>query len=263
MAADAHALGRLSGSENRAERKAAANALGRGENIGRDAIMLIGVKLAGAAHAALNFVETQQQAALVADLAQAANEVMRPDANAALALDGLDQNGAGLGADRRLDRLEIAERNLVEAVDRRTEAVEIFRIAASGDGRQRAAVEGAFEGDHAVAFRRSIHRIPLARHLDRQFDRLRARIAEEYQVGESRVGQSVGKILGLRNFEQVGGQPQLLRLLRQGLHKMRMAVAKAGHGDARAEIEIFLAGGRGEPDALAAFEGQMIARISR
>ena len=43
---------------------------------------------------------------------------MRADADAALALDRLDQDRAGLRADRRLDRLEIAEGNLVEAVER-------------------------------------------------------------------------------------------------------------------------------------------------
>ena len=59
----------------------------------------------------------------------------------------------GLRADRRLDRLEIAERHLVEAFERRPEAFEIFRIAAGRERRQRAAVEGALEGDDAVALR--------------------------------------------------------------------------------------------------------------
>ena len=36
-------------------------------------------------------------------------------------------------------------------VDLGPEAFEIFLLAAGGDGRQRAAVEGAFEGDDAVA----------------------------------------------------------------------------------------------------------------
>ena len=63
-----HALGRFARGEQRAKRKAAADALGRGHDVGRDAIMLIGEELAGAAHAALHFVEKQQQAVLVAEL---------------------------------------------------------------------------------------------------------------------------------------------------------------------------------------------------
>ncbi len=62
----------------------------------------------------------------------------------------------------RFDGLEIAEWNLIEAFDRRAEAVEIFLLAAGGERRQRAAVEGAFEGDDAVAFRRAARRLIFA-----------------------------------------------------------------------------------------------------
>ena len=56
-------------------------------------------------------------------------------------------------ADRAFDRVKIAERNLIEAVDDRPETVEIFLLTAGGERRQRAAVERALEGDDAIALR--------------------------------------------------------------------------------------------------------------
>ena len=53
--------------------------------------------------------------------------------------------------DRVAHLVQVAERHLVEAVDRRPEALEVLGVAGGGDGRQGAAVEGALEGDHAVA----------------------------------------------------------------------------------------------------------------
>ena len=61
---------------------------------GVDAGALIGEQVAGAADAGLHLVEDQQQAVLVAQLAQAAQEARRRHAHAALALDRLDQDGA-------------------------------------------------------------------------------------------------------------------------------------------------------------------------
>ncbi len=60
------------------------------------------------------------------------------------------------GADRRLERLAIAERHLVEALDLRSEAFEIFLLAAGRDRGERAAVEGALEGDDAKALGRAV-----------------------------------------------------------------------------------------------------------
>ena len=80
----------------------------------------------------------------------------------------------------------VAERHLVEALDLRAEALEVLLLAAGGDGRQRAAVEGALEGDDAEALGLAVRRMVLARHLDRALDRLGARIGEEHVVGEGR-----------------------------------------------------------------------------
>src|SRR6185437_2821144 len=103
----------------------------------------------------------------------------RDHADAALAHDRLDQDRSRLGTDGPLNPLKVAERNLIEALDHRTEAFEIFLLAAGGERRQRPAVEGAFEGDDAMALRRTVRRMIFARHLDAAFHRLGAGIAEE------------------------------------------------------------------------------------
>ena len=69
---------------------------------------LIGEQLAGAADAGLHLVEDQQQPVLVAELAQALEELRRDHPHAAFALDRLDQDRGGLRPDRALDRFEVA-----------------------------------------------------------------------------------------------------------------------------------------------------------
>ena len=176
---------------------------------GVDADALVGKQFAGAAHAGLHLVEDEQQAVLVAQLAQRPQERRLDDAHAALAHDRLDQDRGGLGADRALGRFEIAKRHLVEAVDHRAEAVEIFLLAAGGERRQRAAVKGALEGDDAVALGRAVRGVIFARDLDRAFHRLGAGIAEEHHVGEARLAQPRRDALGLGNLVKIGDVPEL------------------------------------------------------
>ncbi len=111
-----HALGGLRRREARADRKAAAEALGGGHDVGRRARPFIREELAGAADAGLHLVEDEQQAVLVGT-ARADRAGTRPStaADAALALDRLDQDRGGLRADRCLHRLDVPERHLVEA----------------------------------------------------------------------------------------------------------------------------------------------------
>ena len=161
MRAGGHALGRFRRRQTGADRKAAAERLRQRHDVGRDAGMLIGEHIAGAADAGLDLVEDQQQPVVVAQLAQRAQEGMRHDPHAALAHDRLDHDGGGLRTDRFLGRLQIGERHLVEALDRRAEAFEIFFIPGRGDRRQRAPVECAFERDDAETLGLAAKRIDI------------------------------------------------------------------------------------------------------
>ena len=237
-----------------ADREAAAERLRQRHDVGRHAGALVSEDLAGAAHAALHLVEDQQQAVLVAQFAQGFEELRRRCAHTALALHGLDHDRRGLRADRLLHRIEVAERDLVEALDRRAEPFEIFLLAAGGDGRKRTAVERAFESDDAIALGLAAGVLVFACHLDRALDSFRAGVCEECDVGEARLAQPVGEPLAVRHLVEIGDVPDLAELLGHRLDEMRMAVTEAVHRNARAEIEIALAGGGDQPDTFAALE---------
>ena len=110
--------------------KPAPRPLASAHDVRCDAELLVAPQLAEPADAGLHLVESQQQPAVVANC-RSARRTRRDRAHAALALDRLDEDAGGLWPDRALDRLDVAERNLVEAVDRRTEAVEIFLFLAA------------------------------------------------------------------------------------------------------------------------------------
>ena len=105
--------------------------------------------------------------------------------------------------DGALGRFEVGERNLVEPVDYRTEAVEIFLLAAGGQGRERASMEGALEGNHTIAFGAAARRLIFARHFDRAFHSLGARIAEEHHVRKARGTQPLGNPLALGDAVEI------------------------------------------------------------
>ena len=121
------------GGEAGADREAAAQALGDGGDVRAHARLLAGEQRAGAAHAGLDLVEHQEQAVLVAQCAQLLQALRRHRADAALALDRLDQDGRGLGPDRRVQRLVIAERQDVEARQQRIEALDSFLLPAAAE----------------------------------------------------------------------------------------------------------------------------------
>ena len=223
----------------------------------------MGEETAGAADAGLHLVENQQQAVLVAQLAQAAQALRRHRTHAALALDRLDQDGGGLGTDGRLQRGMITERHLVEALDLRAEAFKILLLAAGRDRGQRAAVEGAFESDDAETFGVAPDRVILAGHLDRAFERLGTRIGEEHLVGEGGIGQPPGQSFALGDPVEVRCVPDLGGLLGEPGHEVRVGMAERVHGDPGPEIKVAIAVLGHQPGPLASLENQVGSREGR
>src|SRR5438105_11786051 len=93
--------------------------------------------------------------------------------------------------------------------------------------------------------------------LDRQLDRLRARIVEEHGIGKAVGDEPFGELLLAGDLEQIRAVPQLLRLRGHRLDQMRMAVAKRGDGDAAGEVEEFAAVASIEIATLAPFAGDV------
>ena len=174
VGADHHAGRRFLGRQAGAHREAAADALGAGQDVGRDAILLIGVERAGAGDAALHLVEHQHQVALVAGLAKALDERLAGRADAALALHRLEQEAGGIVVDRRQRRVEIVELDDLEAGQQRREAVAQLVLIGGADRRHRPPVEGVGEGDQVMLVRVALGMVVAPRGLDRALDRFRA-----------------------------------------------------------------------------------------
>ena len=113
---------RFFGRQTGAQGKAATNAFGRGDNIGRNAIKLMRIQRAGAGNATLHFVEHQQDAVLVGQFAQAGHEFLRSGTHAAFALDRLDHEGGGLVADSRFGPFQIVKVDIFESGEQGREA---------------------------------------------------------------------------------------------------------------------------------------------
>lgn len=148
-----HRAGDCAGRQHRAERETSPKTLGAGDNVGFDVSPFIGEELAGAPDAGLHLVEHQQQAVLVTELAQGSHGVKREHADAAITLHRLEQDGGGLGSDRRAHGIEIGEGNAIEARHHRLVALGELGLPAGGDRSHGATVEAVAEGDGAPAAR--------------------------------------------------------------------------------------------------------------
>jgi len=69
------------------------------------------------------------------------------DADAAFALDRLDQEAGSLRADRRLGRFQIVELDITEAGQQGQKALVHLVLVRRADGAERTAVEGVVESD--------------------------------------------------------------------------------------------------------------------
>src|SRR4029450_8878078 len=106
-----------------AEREAAADTLADGHDVGSDAELFIGKEPAHPRHAGLDFVQHEKESARVAEFAQALQKTGGSNVDADFTLDRFDKNPCGLRPGRAHDRVEIAIRHLIEAIERRAESL--------------------------------------------------------------------------------------------------------------------------------------------
>ena len=224
--------------QDRADREAAAQALGAQQDIGFDLGPFVGIELACAAQAALHFIQDQQQAKLVADLAGRLEKRQIGGANSPFTLDRLIEDRCGIVSDRRPQFVEIAEGHVDVAWDMGREAFHVLFIARRRDGIERPAVEGPPAGDNPPAIRLADVVEVLAGQLHRRFKGFNAGVAEENLIGKGMRHQPFGQLLTLGDAEQIGAVPNLIRHLLQHRHQGRVRMAQRGHRDAAAKIQV-------------------------
>ncbi len=228
------ARGDLGGGQHGPAGQAAAQGLRQRHHVGRDAEALVGEPIAGPAAAGLHFVEDQQQLVLVGQLAQAGQEAVGRNADAAFALDRLDHDGRRLVVDQPGHGVQVAERGVDEAGHQRPEPLVVLRLRGGRGRAQRAAVEAALEGDDLVAL---LGRVQPGE-LDGRLVGLGARVAEERLAAETPLRQRLGPQALQFGVPGVGHVDQLAQLLADGLDHRRRTMAQQIAAPAAEQVEI-------------------------
>ena len=128
-----------------ADRDAAAQALGHGDDVGVG--HRSGEPLAGAADAGLHLVEPEQRAVVAGDLAGGGEVVGGRDDHARLALDRFEDDGRGLVGDGLRERGLVAVRHEGDVAGQRLERRAVRLLRRQRERAHGAAVEGALGGD--------------------------------------------------------------------------------------------------------------------
>ena len=196
-------------------------------------------ELAGASGAALDLVVDQQDACLIAQLADELEVFGGRFAHAALALHRLDDHGCEVRrGDFLLERLDIAELDRAEAREARAEAFAILVLRAGIDAAQRPAMEGSSEGQDADALGLAFRPVIAAGDLDAAFDRLGAGVGEEGVVGEGEVDIALREALLPRHAIHVRCVPELVGLVGKRLDQRGVCMPQRIDRDTGDEIEI-------------------------
>jgi hypothetical protein len=107
---------------------------------------------------------------------------------------GSMSTAAQFARDGLIERVMVAEGEVLKPWRRRAKTLQIGRVAAGSDGGQRSPVKGAFKGDDVHPFGLTLIIVVAPRGLDRAFQRLGAGIGEEHLVGKGRIAQPLGEL---------------------------------------------------------------------
>ena len=252
VGAGGQGVGRVAPGAHRADGHAGAQLLGHGAGVGLHAVVLMGEQLAGTAGANLHLVEHQQDALLIAQIAQALKELLGGGTDAALALNGLGEDGANVVAHLLLHGLQIVELSIAEALGQGGEPLGIVDdlLAGGGGGGQRAAVEGLQHGDDHIALGVAVVHGVLTGQLDLTFVGLGAGVGEEHLLEAAVLADQLTDLDGGLVVVVVGAVHQTLSPI-QRLHNGGMVVAQAVDGDAAHKVQELVPVQVPDPSALA------------
>ena len=195
--------------------------------VGSHAVVLAAEHLAAAPHPALDLVEDEESAVLVADLARRREVARRRDVDAALALDRLDDD-RGHAISREIarghdhaQRVDVSEGHVRPALQGQ-EGLPEHRFRRPGERAEGLAVERSDRSDEVMPARGQ------HRHLEAGLDRLRARVGEEgvLQVSGRDERDQPREVRAQRvdQLLRMDGLP--LELLLDRLEDLRMPVAR-------------------------------------
>ena len=227
--------------QRRAQRQAAAEALGRGDDVRRDAVVHVAVELAAAAVADLHLVADEQQVLLGGELGSTFDKFLRQRDDAALALHDLHHDGGALvRGDLRLEIVEVIRLGVGKTLRQRQKVVVEHVLPGRGERCDRAAVEAVFERDDGVVLRAFVVGGVLARGLDGALVGLCAGVGEEDLLHAGLLAQQLRQLRVGRGVVEVRGVLHGAQLLGHGADPRGVGDAEAVDGDARRHVDIDL-----------------------
>ncbi len=229
----------------RADRHAVAERLGHRDDVGHHTEPLVTEPRAAAAEAGLHLVDHEEDPALVAEPADALEVLGGGGVDAALALHGFEQHRGHRRIEGRLERVEVVPGDVPEALGQRLERLVLGRLPGGVQRGQGAAVERA-EGAHDDVAAAAAE---LPGQLEGALVGLGPGVGEEHLApgalgGPARLAgaeqpvERAGHLPADVGAEEVGDVQQRLGLLVQRGGHRRVAVAEAGDGEAREQVEV-------------------------
>src|SRR5208283_2254293 len=120
--------------QERSERDSGGDGLGYGDYVGHHVETLEGEDLAGAPETALDFVEDESGVMMIGKSAAGEQEFLRTLEDAAFSKNGFEHDGAGVGIDGCVQRLDVVLRHKGYVIEQRLETLAIFFLAGQGHG---------------------------------------------------------------------------------------------------------------------------------
>ena len=241
VGAGTHAAGDLFAQQHGTDGQTAAQALGQGNDVRLEVVVLAAQEGAGAAHAGLHLVHDEDQVLLVTELAHSLHIIGVQRHDAALALDEFQHDGAGVAVHQLLQRLDIPRRGVQEPLIEGAEIVVEHLLTGGGQGGDGAAMEAVDQGDDRGAVLAVVVHAVLAGGLDGALVGLGAGVAEEHLAHAGALAQLLGQLAAGGGVVQVGGVLQFVGLLGHGFRPGQVTVAQAVDADAAGEVQILLA----------------------
>lgn len=186
VVADLDLLRNVAVDDGGANGEAVAEGLGGGDDVRVGLLGEVGVgpESAGAGETALDLIVDEDGADLAAALGQGDQELVRRGRDAAFALNGLDNDTAGLLGDGLVDGGDVVEGAELEAGQHGRKGLLVLGVVGGGQAAHGAAVEGIVEGDDLELVTRGLADLgSLPGELDGGFVGLGAGVADEHRVG--------------------------------------------------------------------------------
>jgi hypothetical protein len=213
--------------------------------------VLVGEELAGATEARLDLIGHQEDVVLLADGGCLSEEAVGWDEDSGFALDGLDEEGGGVGGDGCAEGGGVTEGDDLEAGEEGAEAFAVLLVGGEADDGDGAAVEVVGADDDLGLIGGDAFDLiaPLTGDLKRGLDGLGAGVHEE---GHLEAGEIVEVFVEERELvvaEGARGEGDLVGLLDHGGHDDGVAVALIDGGVGGKAVEIAAAFDVVDPDA--------------